>query len=228
MFKIKRLYRENYAGEEVISKLTYEDGRWHTESDWIGNQITNLYTSSHALVIGGGKTWQEGQFAFDMTHVTNHKAGLFGTNKLQTYGANGIYDKIIPDFLVVDNDHAEQAMLDDITSKTIVYAHAKKIIEFPGKFYLIPQDPPWNSGTLATYMACFDGHSKIFLMGFDCKEGEDTFYEKSMLELFTMYNDVDFVRVSPTVGYYMPDSWKYCPNVRQIDFRQFVLEADLG
>lgn len=228
MFKIKRLYRENYSGEEVVSKLTYEDGQWHEERDWIMNHVSNAKTSTQALVIGGGKSWQEGQFEFDIAHVKKHKAGLFGINRLQTYGANGVYNKIVPDFLVVDDDHAEQAIRDDITRNTIVYAHARKIIEHPGKFYLIPQDPPWNSGTIATYMACFDGHNKVFLMGFDGKENQDTFYEKSMLQIFEMYNDVEFIRVAPTIGYYMPDSWLYCPNVRQIDFRQFVIEADLG
>jgi hypothetical protein len=228
MFKIKRLYRENYFGEEVVTKLTYEGGQWQEERDWIMNQVSNTRTSSQAIVIGGGSTWREGQFAFDTEHIKNHKGGLFAANKLQIYGANGIYDKIVPDFLIVDDDHADKVVADDITSECIVYAHAKAIIEYPGKFYLIPQDPPWNAGSVATYLACFDGHTKIFLMGFDGKEGDDFFYEQTMLQLFTIYSDVEFIRVAPTVDYYMPESWKYCPNVRQIDFRGFVYAADLG
>jgi len=228
MFKIKRLYRENYAGEEVLSKLTYEGGQWNEEREWIMNQVSNTRLSSQAIVIGGGKSWQEGEYEFDMSHIKNHKGGILAANKLQTYGTNQTYTKIMPDFLVVDNDCAEKAIQDGAVLDTIVYAHAKMIIEFPGRFYLIPQDPPWNAGTIAAYMACFDGHTKIFLMGFDGKQGEDLFYEKSMLELFGMYPEVEFIRVSPTTGYYMPESWKYLPNVRQIDYRMFTLEADLG
>lgn len=228
MFKIKRLFRENYQGEEVVSKLTYENGQWVEERDWIMNHVSNTRLSSQAIVIGGGSSWKDGDFKFNLDHIKNHKGGIRGANKLQVYGANGMYQYLMPDFLVVDDDHAEQSIQDGATYSTIVYAHAKKIIEFPGRFYLIPQDPPWNAGTLATYMACFDGHTKIFLMGFDGKPGDDAFYEQTMMQLFTLYHDVEFIRVAPTVGYYMPESWKYCANVRQIDYRGFTLEADLG
>lgn len=228
MFKIKRLYRENYAGEEVVTKLTYTGGQWEEERDWIMNSVSNVRTSSQALVIGGGRSWQDGMFEFNMDLIAKHKAGILGTNRLQTYGTNSVYTKIIPDFLVVDNDIAEKVIQDGITTKTIVYAHAKKIIEFPGRFYLIPQDPPWNAGAIAAYMACFDGHSKVFLMGFDGDQAGDAFYEKSLASIMSLYSDVEFVRVCPTESYYAPDSWKFFPNFRQIDFRQFVIEADLG
>ena len=49
-----------------------------------------------------------------------------------------------------------------------------------------------------------------------------------MLNVMKTYSDVDFVRVSPTREYYMPDSWKYQLNLRQITFKDFVYEVDLG
>jgi hypothetical protein len=228
MFKIKRLYRENYAGEDVITKLTYTGGKWEEERDWVMSHVSNTRLSSQAIVVGGGSSWKEGEFKFDVSHIENHKGGIRGSNKLQVYGTNTVYQHLTPDFLVVDDDVAEKSIQDGATASTIVYAHAKKIVEFPGRFYLIPQDPPWNAGAIATYMACFDGHTKIYLMGFDGKAGEDAFYEQTMLELFTLYSDVEFIRITPTPGYYMPESWKYCANIRQIDYRGFVLEADLG
>ena len=130
----------------------------------------------------------------------------------------------------------------------VVYANKWNIAEYPKQFYLIPQDPAWNAGSLATYMACFDGHKKIFLLGFD---GNDTdghnyniyagtagypsltdtvtegIWEKTMACVFDTYSDVDFIRVSPTDNFRTPESWKYCVNLRTINFRQFVLEADL-
>ena len=78
------------------------------------------------------------------------------------------------------------------------------------------------------YLACFDGHKKIFFMGFDGRQGDDAFYDKTLKLVFDLYNQVDFVRVMPTVDYYMPESWKYVPNLRQITFRDFIIEADLG
>lgn len=228
MFKVKRLYREEYTGEEVTTSLTYEGGKWDADRAWIPNGVTNARLSTQCVVIGGGKSWQEGQFEFDASIIENHKGGQFGLQKLQIYGTNSVYSKVDVTFLVIDDDHADRVILEGITGKTIVYAHAKKIIENPGKFYLIPQDPPWNAGTIATYLACFDGHRRVFLMGFDGKQDEDSFYEQTMAQIFKLYNDVEFVRVAPTIGYYMPESWKFFPNVRQIDFRGFVLEADLG
>ena len=130
-----------------------------------------------------------------------------------------------------------------------MYANAPHIQANPGKFYLIPQDPGWNSGTLATYLAAFDGHTTIYLLGFD---GQDTpgcnynvyagtanyqhatmaqadpaFFDISMKYIFDLYDNVDFVRVMPTQASAMPESWKYTTNLRQISFRQYVLEADL-
>ena len=228
MYKIKQLYRDNYEGEDVITKLTYVGGKWNEERGWVKNSVTNVHTTSQALVVGGGKSWQEGEFIFDLSHVKRHKGGLFGTNRLQTYATNLVYRKFVPDFLIVDDDVAETAIQEGAVNDTIVYAHAKKILEFPGRFYLIPQDPNWNAGAVAAYMACFDGHKKIFLLGFDGKQGDDFYYESAMMEVFQLYPDVEFVRVAPTENYYMPESWKYLANVRQVNYRGFIIESDLG
>lgn len=228
MQKIKKMYRESYTGEEVITKLTYVGTNWVPTTDFIHNRITNVYTTTQALVIGGGKSWRDPQFGFDPAHIKNHKGGEFGRNRLQTYGTNSVY-KILPtDFLVIDDEKAQELAISPYARTNIVYAHAKSIIKHPGKFYLIPQDPSWNSGSIATYLACFDGHKKIFLLGFDGEEGNDAFYTKTMKHVFETYPDVDFVRVAVTPGYYMPEEWKYCVNVRQITLRQFIIEADLG
>jgi hypothetical protein len=42
------------------------------------------------------------------------------------------------------------------------------------------------------------------------------------------YNDVEFVRVMPEATWWTPDEWAALPNFRQINFRDFVLEADIG
>ena len=41
------------------------------------------------------------------------------------------------------------------------------------------------------------------------------------------YTEVEFIRVMPNANWYCPDAWKYLPNFRQIDFREFVTEIDL-
>ena len=228
MQAIKQLYRENYTGESVVTNLTMKNGQWDFQREWIPNAITNIHTTSQAIIIGGGSSWQHPTQGFDISHIARHKGGLYGVDKLQTYGTNGLYKKFKFDFLVIDDDHVNEILETDYCTDNIVYAHANAIIDNPGKFYLIPQDPSWNSGTIATYLACFDGHTKIFLLGFDGKHGEDLFYEKAMHQVFTLYPTVEFVRVCLTPEYYMPESWKYLVNLRQITFRDFVIEADIG
>lgn len=228
MLKIQKLYRSNYEGDHVVSNVTYKDSKWEYEKEWVPSQITNITTTSQALVIGNGPSWQEDPYKFDLTHIKNHKGGLLGVDRLQTYGTNKLYKKFEPDFLVVDDDCADAVVFDGYTKDHIVYAHAGKILEMPGRFYLIPQDPSWNAGSIATYLACFDGHTRIYLMGFDGNQGNDSFYERTMATIFDLYNEVDFVRVTPTPGFYMPDSWKYKVNLRQITYRDFVIEADIG
>jgi hypothetical protein len=58
-------------------------------------------------------------------------------------------------------------------------------------------------------------------------EADPAFFDITMKMIFDTYKNVDFVRVMPNQYASMPETWKYCTNLRQISFRQFVLEADL-
>ena len=245
MQNLKKLYRKDYQGEDVITDLVREGNVWNKTQEYIPNQISNLQVSNRALIIGNGPT----RLGINLDLIKNHKAGIRGTSRLQTYGCNALYRDFTPDFLVATGDTIVQEIADsDYCTEHIVYANAWAIAGYPQKFYLIPQDPAWDAGALATYLACFDGHKKIFLLGFDGNEphGRDwnvyhdtscylpntstiseEFWSTTMIRVFNTYPDVDFVRVMPTQNYRMPERWKYCTNLRQIDFRQFVIEADL-
>jgi hypothetical protein len=52
-------------------------------------------------------------------------------------------------------------------------------------------------------------------------------WEESYRQLFQVYDDVDFVLVTPNGRYKTHDSWKACTNFRQISHRDMVVEADL-
>jgi hypothetical protein len=140
---------------------------------------------------------------------------------------------------VVDSGYADN---------NIVYSRVDISLEFPRKFYLIPHDPYADSGSTAVYLAAFDGHKKVYLLGFD---GQDTpgmnnnvyantpgytdLYSQinddkwfaNQATIFKVYNDVEFIHVSDQGSANIPEDWKYCPNLRQISHRDFVLEADL-
>ena len=246
MQQLKQIYRSNYAGETVITTLTYKSGNWHPETDYIENSVTNTYTTGQAIVIGNG----ESRLLFDLIHIEQHKGGLFGVNRLQTYGCNALYRDFTPDFLVATGD----GIVDELANSGycddhIVYADGASILKYPGKFYLIPQGIQWDSGALAAYLACFDGHKKVFLMGFDgynvpsnvnnvykdtngylsSSDTQDgTYWTLSLYNVMSTYSDVEFIRVMPIGSEWCPESIQSLVNFRQISFRDFVLEADLG
>jgi hypothetical protein len=248
MQKLKRWYRKDYQGENVVGNLVYTGNQWDIAKEWVPNSIINNQISNQACIIGNGISRKE----FNINAVFNHHGGLLGRKKLQTYGCNALYRDHAPDFLVATGD--DVGIVAEIANSgycdtNIVYASIPHIQDNPGKFYSIPQDLAWNAGSVATYLAAFDGHKKVFLIGFD---GQDTdrynynmyagsngyqhatnaqadpaFFDLTMHEVFTTYTDVDFVRVMPTKQSVMPESWKYVANLRQISYRDFVLEADL-
>ena len=50
---------------------------------------------------------------------------------------------------------------------------------------------------------------------------------ENSLPSIELHSDVDFVRVTESGRRSTPDAWKSITNLRQISFRDFVLEADL-
>jgi hypothetical protein len=112
---------------------------------------------------------------------------------------------------------------------------------------VIPQNPGWNAGAIAAYLACFDGHTKIYLLGHDgldtvghydnvykdtnaytdYNNTTDTYWALSMTHVFRTYPLVDFVLVNSTGSGYIPAQWQDHNNLRRISFRDLVLECDL-
>jgi hypothetical protein len=237
-------YRSDYTGEKIVTERTHLHGVWHDVYEFIPNAVTNNQISNCAAVIGNGPT----RLTFDLNNLKNY-SGLLGATTLQTYGCNALYRDFTPDFLVAIGNNG---IIDEIADSryhrsNIVYSNAIHMLEHPNKFYLIPYDPYADAGTTAIYIAAFDGHKKIFLLGF---EGQDTpgvnvnvyantngydrtkvavsdidqVWIKNRKLIFDTYHDVEFIRVG---GGIIPESWKYCPNFRQISYRDFVLEANL-
>lgn len=169
---------------------------------------------------------------------------------MQTYSCNAAYRDFEATFTVaVGNDIAREIADSGYCNRHIVYANSDKILKYPNKFYLIPQDFVSNAGTAATYLACFDGHEKIYLLGFDNSAGEhynnnvyagtpgyaptnhnysDDYWILAMEQVMSLYNEVEFVRVTPTPNYVCPTTWLKLSNFRQISFNEYIIEADLG
>ena len=245
MLRLSKRYRKNYTGEEIISERVFVDGEWKTTSEYVPNNIVNNQISNCAVVFGNGLTRKR----FDPGYVINKKSGLLGSKTLQTYACNAFYRDAVPDFLIVTHtDMAREIADGGFAQNNIVYTRAHISLQFPKVFYLIPIDPYADAGTTAIYIACFDGHKKIYMLGFDGQDTPDynnniyagtACYDHSnvdvsenkwadnQLTVFNTYPEVEFVWVTPVGTSRMPEQWKYCQNLRQIPFSRFVGEADL-
>ena len=244
MLITSKKYRKDYTGERIVTERNYESGVWNDVYETIPNAVTNNQLSNRAAIIGNGSS----RLQFNL-NLLKHPSGLLGAKTLQTYGCNAIYRDFTPDFLVATgNNITEEISKNNFVNDHIVYTSAIHMLEYPNKFYLIPFDPYADAGTTAMYIAAFDGHKRIYLLGFDGQDsvesnnniyagttGYDAKTAKVLDEkwiqnrkmIFDTYNDVDFVRVTPRGRESIPESWKYATNFRQISFREFSLEADL-
>ena len=240
-----KLYRKDYTGEDIIQERVMQDGEWVSTTEHVPNNVINNQISNRAVIFGNG----ESRLSFNVNNLLSKKSGLLGADTLQSYACNAFYRDYTPDFLVVTS----RIIADEITktnypTDNIVYTRVDISLEFPKKFYLIPRDPYADAGATAAYIACFDGHKKIYLLGCDgqfesnynnniyagttgyaAKDADITGHnwEESYLQLFQIYDDVDFVLVTETGRHNTFDSWRACTNFRQISHRDMVLEADL-
>ena len=246
MQQIKKLYRNQYTGENVITKLTLENAEWNPEAELVPNSVFSTYTTTQAIAIGNGASRAD----FDLNLIATHKAGLGGANRLQSYGCNALYRDFAPDFLVATGDDiVREIAQSNYCADHIVYANGDALLDYPGRFYLVPQNVYYDAGSLAAYMACFDGHKKVFLMGYDGyhetgphnnvyagtnayePDGvwkDHNFFMTTLSMVMRTYSDVEFVRIMPTNTWWWPDFMLDLVNVRTITYREFVLEADIG
>lgn len=241
---VKR-YRKDYTGEDIIQERKLQDGEWVNTTEHVPNNVINNQISNRAVVFGNG----ESRLGIDAKHIINKKSGLLGADTLQSYACNAFYRDYTPDFLIVTSRIiAEEISKTSYPELNIVYTRVDISLEFPRKFYLIPHDPYADAGATAAYIAAFDGHKKIYLLGcegqwhpdynnniyadtngYDAKtiDMSGNNWEESYRQLFNIYDDVDFVLVTSNGRFPIAQSWKYCANFRQISHRDMVLEADL-
>lgn len=246
MLKLNRLYRKFYQGEDIVVERNYTDGVWHDTTENVPNAVINSQISNQAVVIGNGPSRLD---LLNLSLLARHRGGLLGSRKLQTYGCNALYRDFTPDFLVATgNGMVAELANSQYTKDNIVYTSAIHLLEYPGKFYLIPYDPYTDAGTTAAYIAAFDGHQRVYMIGFDGQDTPGYNYNvyagtpnypdlratvpghrwiQDRATLFNTYVTTEFIRVTKKGREEIPELWRYCPNFRAIDLNTFVREVDL-
>ena len=244
MLQIEKKYRTTYLGEDIVVDRTYNTQRWVNTVEYVPNAVINNQISNRAVVIGNGPN----RLGFNLNYLKK-SSGLLGASTVQTYGCNALYRDFTPDFLVAVGDRIISEIFGTkYIDQNIVYTDNIHLLEFPNKFYLIPHNPYADAGTTAAYIAAFDGHKKIYLLGFDGHSTEttnwnvyagthgydsidlnidDTKWIQNRKQLFNTYDEIDWVWVTPHGRNLIPVELKSCYNFRQISFRDLVLECDL-
>ena len=216
-------YRVDYPGEFVITHTRWSGGKKDETREWIANPIENHHISGRAACIGHTA---ERQY-FDYTRLQRHRGGLLGSKKLQTYGIGDIAQEMRLDF-AIETRRDQLAKLIELgyTENNIVYTDARNCIANPGEFYLIPQKPKLLDLVMLMYLAAFDGHQEIFMLGYhkETDAGNPGWIEQ-VCEVMRAYSGTQFVFAGEPTN--MPDSWLDLSNAKALNYRDFIGYCDI-
>ena len=220
---IREQYRSDYEGEFVITESRWSGGKKSQNREWVENPIENQHISGRAACIASDVDKER----FDYTRLQRHKGGLLGSKKLQTYGLGSITKEMRLDFAVETN----KEILSDILERTystdnIVYSTTRNCLMNPGEFYLIPYNTVMSLEALILWLAAFDGHKEIFMIGYNNETlGLTSEWMSHVNTVISVFPSVKFTLVGEET--IMPIEWRKNANVNCIDHRTFVTCCDV-
>jgi hypothetical protein len=221
-------YRTDYPGEFVILETRWSDGKKKETREWIENPINNQHISGRAVVIGSTIQRDKNQRnTFNHKYLEKHRGGLRGSLTMQTYGIAEIAKEMKLDFTVDTVLNNLKPLIENkYTEQNIVYTTARNCILHPGEFYLIPQNPHLSTIALPVYLAAFDGHKEVYLIGYneDSPHGTSDYVEQ-IAAIIEAYSGTLFTFVGREG--YLPERWLDLPNVRIYDYWDFVSYCDV-
>ena len=223
-------YRTEYDGEFVIINNTVKDGKKHQEREWIDNPITNQHISGRAAIIGNGNSrFQNRTTGFNLkSKIEQHAGWHLGRKRLQSYGSEGCWQEMQCDFYVeFDPEKLQEIKSENYQQTVSVYTNARNCINDPGEFYLVPYQMRGKSVVIATWLACFDGHTEIFLLGVDGLQADEPDLKcvYQMNGVFVDYPTVKFYYVSD--GAKAHTLWRNAINFQQISYAEFISYCDI-
>ena len=216
-------YRQDYEGEFVIIETLWKQGKKFERREWIANPIQNQHISGRAVCIGSSFD----QFRFDYTRLQRHRGGLLGSKKVQTYGVGEITQDMRLDFaLESDQQKLKQILSVNYQQNNIVYTTPRNCIDIPGEFYLIPQHPRLIDVAAILYLAAFDGHQEIFLLGYNVETPVDqpSWFDQ-VRQVMDAYAGVKFYLIGEKAN--MHDVWLEAANCTHLDYGDFVGYCDI-
>lgn len=221
---MQEAYRKDYPGEFVVTNTIWQSGKKEQQREWIDNPIENQHISGRAVCIGSGHENDR----FDYTRLQHHRGGLLGSKKVQTYGTGDIAHEMRLDFAVENQSTKLDWFIEsNYVENNIVYTSARNCIAYPGVFYLIPRNPLLVNIITPIYLAAFDGHNEIFLLGYNNDNPESkNRWVPQLIDLINTYRGIKFFLVGePTNN--PPELLDRCSNLQAISYRDWIGYADI-
>lgn len=216
-------YRNDYDGEFIVLETKWSGGKKQQEREWVPNPITNTHISGRAACIGHDID----RPLFNFSILQRHRGGLLGSKKLQTYGVGDITPHLRLDFAVeINSDKLNEIKDRNYQENNIVYTTPTLCIANPGDFYLIPYNPRLDQMALLPYLAAFDNHREVFLLGYT----EQTLRTNSQLipqliSVFSAYSNTKFFAIGRR--HRVPKEFFNCVNFDTMEYRSWISYADI-
>lgn len=212
----------SYQGEEIITSVIIKGGKKTYEKKYFPRTVFNDPQGKDAYIIGNG----ESRIDFDLYSLPQ-----------DTYGCNALYRDYEPDYLIVVDQHMYKEILESgYGEKNIVYTNHLNMSRYGGVSHLIPNNPHKGTGTTAVHIALHDGHTKLFLLGFDNDangknnnvykntnaynddktEVHQTIWGRQIFDIMKSRPDVHFTFVGGSQ--YLPEP---LPNYKKISYQEF-------
>lgn len=214
-------YRKDYTGEFIVVNTDIRLGIKQQRREWIPNPIMNQHISDRAAIIASDLDRDR----FDYARLARHRGGLRGSLKLQTYGTGACWQHMRLDFYYA-NDRATMTRLSasDYLENTAVYTSTRFCLMFPECFYMVPHQPLLCDTAQIMYLAVFDGHQEIYVLGLSNDASPDRWL-RDVCEVISTYNTHEFFFVGTRSN--MPAALLDLPNVNTLDYRQFITRCDI-
>ena len=220
---IQARYRTDYVGEFVVVDTVIANGSSTQTREWISNPITNHHISNRAAAIGS----RSYSHKFQHQRLQRHRGGLLGKKRLQTYGTGDLWRDMTFDFFVT-SDYTELKTLTetDYDQRCTVYSTARACLNHPGRLYLVPYMPALSDLALPIYLAAFDGHAEVFLLGYNLETpAVSRNWTHDVDSVFVAYAGTKFWLVGVAAN--MPETWRSHSNVECMNLRDFISYCDI-
>lgn len=216
-------YRSDYVGEFIVLETKWAKGKKEQTREWVDNPIENHHISGRAACIASNLDAHK----FDHTLLQKHRGGLLGSKKLQTYGTGEIAQSMRLDFTCESDTNGLGALLESkyIESNT-VYTTTRNCILHSGQCYVVPYRPNLLDEALIIYLAAFDGHKEIFLLGYNKETPvQNPSWSNQLDQIFSAYAGVKFFIVGEKTNFF--DTWLEHANVTTMTHREFISYCDV-